>query len=297
VLWLLGGMEVGVGRSLRSSYTPHPYTETYHTDLRRYGFRNVVTPGDIYASYPKIWPFASNFKSYYSSFARPLPKPIIPGNAQESLKIDAIFVFNDPRDWALDAHIILDVLLSSQGIIGTHSPQNNDHSLPNRGFLQDGQPPLYYSNPDLWWAAGWHHPRLGQGGFREALEGVWAAVTGGPREGVHLRKTVMGKPFRETYVFAERMLLKHRKRIYQGSKLELAPLKRVFMVGDNPESDIRGANTFQSPVGAEWSSILVRSGVYNGGESAWKPNVVVDDIWGAVQWALKQSKWEGILDR
>ncbi len=254
----------------------------------------MVTPGDIYAQYPSIWPFSSNFVDYYKSFARPLPKPIIAGDPSASLKIHGIFVYNDPRDWALDAQIILDVLLSSQGIMGTYSSKNNDRSLPNRGFLQDGQPPLYYSNPDLWWASGYHLPRLGQGGFREAFEGLWAAVTGGPREGARLEKVVMGKPFQKTYEFAERKLLKHWKAIHHGS--EPGSLT-IYMVGDNPESDIRGANTFQSPIGAEWTSILVRSGVYNGGEPTWKPNVIVDDIWHAVQWALRQSKWQSSSDK
>jgi HAD superfamily hydrolase (TIGR01456 family) len=229
---------------------------------------------------------------YYKSFAKPLPKPIIKGDPSGSLKIDAIFVYNDPRDWALDTQIILDALLSSQGVMGTYSSKNNDWSLPNRGFLQDGQPPLYYSNPDLLWAAGYHLSRLGQGGFREALDGVWAAVTGGPREGVNLKKVVIGKPFRETYEFAEKRLVKHRDQIFHGS--DPGKLKRVFMVGDNPESDIRGANTFQSLVGAEWKSILVRSGVYSGGVPSWQPNAIVDDVWHAVQWALEQSKWESL---
>src|SRR5947207_2601458 len=82
-----------------------------------------------------------------------------------------ILVYNDPRDWGLDATVILDLLLSEKGIMGTVSLKNNNHNLPNRGYLQDGQPKLYYSNPDLWWASSYPLPRLGQGGFREAFEG------------------------------------------------------------------------------------------------------------------------------
>lgn len=141
-------------------------------------------------------------------------------------------MYNDPRDWGLDATIIMDVLLSQQGIMGTISAKNGDRSVPNRGYLQDGQPPLYYSNPDLWWAAKYHLSRLGQGGFREALEGIWTAVTGGERHGVELKKTVFGKPFRPTYEFAETLLNKYREEMFVGTKLE--PLKRVYMVGDNP---------------------------------------------------------------
>ena len=35
------------------------------------------------------------------------------------------------------------------------------------------------------------------------------------------------------------------------------------MVGDNPRSDIRGANA----AGAPWHSVLVRTGVFRGGEN------------------------------
>jgi hypothetical protein len=183
-------------------------------------------------AHPSLWPFSHSFLEYYRSFSRPLPSPIDPENPTASLKIDGIFVYNDPRDWGLDATVILDLLLSVNGIMGTVSPKNNNHKLPNRGYLQDGQPKLFYSNPDLWWASNYHLPRLGQGGFREAFEGLWAAVTGGEREGVTLSKEIIGKPFRKTYGFAEKRLKAHRKEIFGGSACD--GLKKVYMVGDNP---------------------------------------------------------------
>ena len=153
---------------------------------------------------PSIWPLSKVFMDYYKKFARPLPKPVDPTDPSKGLKVDAVFVFNDPRDWALDTQVILDLLLSSQGVFGTISEKNGHEDLPNRGYLQDGQPHLYFSNPDLFWAAAYHLPRLGQGGFREAFEGTWAATTGGPANGVELIKTVIGKPCQGTYEFAER---------------------------------------------------------------------------------------------
>jgi HAD-hyrolase-like len=146
------------------------------------------------------------------------------------LRIDAIFVFNDPRDWGLDATIILDLLLSREGILGTISPKNGKPALPNRGYLQDGQPVLYLSNPDLWWAAKFHLPRLGQGAFRASVEGLWAAATGGERAGVKLQTRVLGKPMRDTYRFAERRLIRRRNDMFPDT----STLKHVFMVGDNP---------------------------------------------------------------
>ena len=189
-------------------------------------------PADIITANPNIMPFVH--PSNYESYARPLPRPLATKRppSSNSLKVDAIFVFNDPRDWALDIQLIIDLLLSKSGIIGTLSELNGSFSLPNRGYQQDGQPPLYFSNPDLFWAAEFHLPRLGQGGFRKAVEGVWSAMTGGPENGVVLQKTMIGKPHRATFAYAEEVLNKHRKALFSSSTSDgMLPLKRVYMIG------------------------------------------------------------------
>lgn len=263
----------------------------------------MVTPGDILIEYPEIWPFNQIFSDYYKSATRPLPRPVDLINLKKSLKIDAIFVFNDPRDWALDTQVILDLLLSKEGILGTYSPNNGNPDLPNNGWQQDSQPPLFFSNPDLFWATSYHMPRLGQGGFQASLEGVWNATT----NGASLSRTVIGKPYHETYQYAERVLTKHRAHILSLSahshthigdgKRKTLPLKRVYMVGDNPESDIRGANEFKSPLGTEWISVLVKTGVWREGtQPAHMPKLVVDDVLGAVKWALKEEGWGGGIE-
>ena len=219
-------------------------------------------------------------------------------------------VFNDPRDWALDTQLILDLLLSKNGHLGTLSPKNGDANFPNRGYQQDGQPELYFSNPDLFWASSYHLPRLGQGGFQAALEGVFDAVTGGPKNGVKLRKKLFGKPTQGTFAFAEARLRGHRSFLLQRQQQEQGQgydnnnedddggggadtdksLRNVYMVGDNPESDIRGANEFESPTGeSKWHSILVRSGVYDGGKPTYEPKVIVKDVWDAVRYGLKRE--------
>ena len=118
----------------------------------------------------------------------------------------------------------------------------------------------------------------------------------------------IGKPYGRTYRFAERVLGGHR-RVVHGLLLgsggggagseggEVGPLKRVYMVGDNPESDIAGANGYDSEEGTEWVSVLVKTGVWSeerGGklEGVFKPREVVDDVMGAVKWALKREGWE-----
>ena len=229
------------------------------------------------------------FAAYYQKFAKPLPNGISVDEPSKNIRIGAIFVFNDPRDWALDAQIIVDLLLSAKGVLGTYSAKNNDPQLPNRGFQQDEQPHIYFSNSDLWWASQHHLPRLGQGGFREALEGVWAAITGGDAQGVELQKTIIGKPYAETYKYAEEVLHQRQKTLLGDANV--SPPRNVYMIGDNPESDIRGANEYVSPWQSQWSSILVRTGVFRGNQKDQAPRHIAADVRDAVQWALHRSGW------
>ncbi|KAK4102284.1 HAD-superfamily hydrolase [Parathielavia hyrcaniae] len=271
--------------------------------FHEYGFRNVITPADIYAADPTIFPFQS--PSSYTTPSQPLPRPLFNGNTHPSpiftpthpsshLKVDAIFVLNDPRDWALDIQVITDLLLSHAGYAGTYSPRNNDPSSPNAGWQRDGQPPLYFSNADLLWSAGYHLPRFGQGAFQAALAGIWRRITGGKAE---LERVRIGKPYGETYRFAERVLGRHRSEVlrvmgHPGSAA--GKLRTVYMVGDNPESDIAGANGYSSGEGTEWVSVLVRTGVWSearggGLEGVYKPREVVDDVAAAVSWGAEVS--------
>ncbi|WYZ39414.1 hypothetical protein EsH8_III_001328 [Colletotrichum jinshuiense] len=254
-----------------------------------YGFKNVVTPADILQAYPDVFPFERLMESVYAEGNEPLPKPIHTGamRDEEALKIDAMFVFNDPRDWALDIQIIVDLLLSRNGLLGTYSSKNGDKSLPHGGWQQDGQPPLIFSNADLFWPTTYHQPRFGQGAFQAAVAGVWSQVTGG----VELQRTVFGKPFATTYQYAERVLNAHRQALLgKSGNAGAAPLKTVYMVGDNPESDIRGANDYSNKE-TEWASLLVKTGVWSQdrGAPTHKPTMVVDDVKAAVEWALKRE--------
>ncbi|KAI4288221.1 MAG: hypothetical protein L6R35_002520 [Caloplaca aegaea] len=285
-----------------------------------YGFRSVVIPADIITAQPDIWPFSS--PENYTAHARPLPLPIYspatassPPSAKEHLTIHSIFVFNDPRDWALDTQILLDVLLSDRGILGTTtttspSQKNQPHQQ------QQQQPPLDFSNPDLLWSSRHHSPRLGQGAFIASFLGVWAAAAAavGPKKTHHrpLEYTTIGKPSRSTFALAEQRLLKHRRELLFSSSSSSpppqpppkkpeeeeveTPIRKVYMIGDNPSSDIQGGNAYVSPHGTEWETILVRSGVYDEarmGVPEHTPSVVVEDVWEAVEWALRREEKGG----
>ncbi|OAA60650.1 HAD-superfamily hydrolase, subfamily IIA, CECR5 [Cordyceps fumosorosea ARSEF 2679] len=264
--------------------------ETARQLARQYGFQRAVTPADLIAANPHIYPFAHLRDSLHKETS-PLPDgksaaaitdPYSRSIPPDALKVDQILVWNDPRDWALDIQVIHDLLVSHRGYLGTLSSHNGDASLADAGWQQDGQPALWISNLDLVWRT--EHPvnRFGTGAFLEALKGVWAGVTGGAAP---LRYRALGKPSRHTYEYAHERLLRG-----DGGR---KPLRRVYMVGDNPESDIRGANEFAPRDGASWESILVRTGVFQPTETEpeprYKPTVVVDDVVDAVVWALRNE--------
>jgi ribonucleotide monophosphatase NagD (HAD superfamily) len=64
------------------------------------------------------------------------------------------------------------------------------------------------------------------------------------------------------------------------------------MVGDNPASDITGANRYKSSRGTEWVSVLVRTGVYRDGDYDGGAKKIADNVEEAVRWAVEREEWE-----
>ena len=60
--------------------------------------------------------------------------------------------------------------------------------------------------------------------------------------------------------------------------------ERLYMVGDNPLTDIRGA----LDAGPRWSSLLVGTGMWQPGDDTGGATAVVDDVGAAVDWILEQ---------
>lgn len=272
----------------------------------RYGFERAVTPADLLVANPHVYPFAHLRESLHKDHS-PLPDgrsaaaitdPYSRAIRPDALKIDQILVWNDPRDWSLDIQVIHDLLISHGGYLGTISTRNGDTTLANNGWQQDGQPDLWISNLDLVWKTEYPVNRFGTGAFLEALKGVWAAVT--EAAPAPLQYQALGKPLRHTYEYAHDRLLHYDADVPEalrvvggGAKPAKRPLRRVYMIGDNPESDIRGANEFLPEDGTKWESILVRTGVFQPTaaepEPRYKPTVVVDDVVDAIVWALRNE--------
>lgn len=256
-----------------------------------------MTPADLIFANDKIYPFAHLKDSLHSTYS-PLPDnkraaPITDSYSMEipddALKIDKILVWNDPRDWSLDIQVIYDLLISHQGYLGTISHKNGNEKLPNNGWQQDGQPDLWISNMDLFWKTEYPVNRFGTGAFVDALKGIWAAAT----DGADLQFNALGKPSKYTYDYAHDRLLHYEADVVAGEKATKRPLRRVYMIGDNPESDIKGANDFSPLDGTEWVSILVRTGVWQPTASETtprhQPRVIVDDVVDAIVWAMRNE--------
>jgi HAD superfamily hydrolase (TIGR01456 family) len=241
-----------------------------------YGFNKVVTTSDLMSEWKHIHPFPELTQAHHAEHGRVIDNP-------QGVEIAAIMVWSTPRDWCLDLQVIADLLLSSGGRFSKKSSKSGDMTLPNNGYLQDGQPKLYFCNPDFEWATQHDYPRFAQGAFREALNGVWNHATKG--EG-HLEYNIIGKPTDATFTYGEKILQAYNDQLNAdlGSNRKI---KTVYMIGDNPESDIRGANAFQSRFGAEWKSVLVESGVYGPGTTpAYQPTFIAKDVKDAVEKAL-----------
>ncbi len=267
-------MEVSPGQFICGHTPMREMAEQYNTVLvvggegekcrqvaEGYGFKDVVTPGDIIKDNPDTTPFRRLTKDEHdNSRVR---------NYAE-VKIEAIFVFADSRDWAGDQQIILDLLMSKGGYLGSRSE------------TFDEGPPVFFSHNDVIWSASHDLTRLGMGALRCSLEAMYKAVTG-----MELQTTAFGKPQVGTFQFATRLLQQWRKHTHGID----APPETVYFVGDTPESDIRGTNEFNQTSENTWYSILVRTGVFQEGtKPKFAPKATVDNVLDAVNHGIERER-------
>lgn len=217
---------------------------------RTYGFQNVIDTETLAATNPKATPFARldhvNFDRTDSQVA--------------ATKIGAVFVMADSRDWGRDIQLLLDILQSD--------------GSPSRRPCREQTVDLYFSNPDILFPNEHIHPRLAGGTFRIALEAVFEHVT--TRK---LKSIQFGKPHAPNYRLAEQVLQRELEKL--GFHHILPP---IYAIGDNPKSDVRGANRRGDP----WRSILVRTGNFQGdNDHTDAAKHVHDDVLEAVSHALQ----------
>lgn len=248
-----------------------------------YGFQDVIIPMDIVKQNPSVSPHHRYTVEQLSKYTREvdLLKPI-----------EAIAVFNDPRDMGTDIQVTLDLLNSAGGLIGTQRKVPTVHrSTPLI--------PIIFSNDDFIWANDYPIPRFGQGAFRMVVESLYKKINNCSE----MDSLILGKPYAIQYDYAKKALAKWHveltskhgnghvhssgafaQEINNPTNLQF---NRIYMVGDNPASDIKGAND------NGWESMLVRTGVYNNeplGSLVALPSAGVhDDVLEAVKYGLNQK--------
>jgi HAD superfamily hydrolase (TIGR01456 family) len=194
-----------------------------------YGFEDIIVPNDIVAWDPTIAPYR-----VFTDEERATSRP----RDFSKVNIEAILVFSDSRDYATDMQIIVDLLRSENGRLGTVAKDPVAQRIP-----------IYFSQGDLLCPTEHPIPRMSQGAFRIGLEAMYKALTG-----VDLERVVYGKPELATYKYADEVIASWMEEIHNDERLP----KNIYMIGDNPASDIIGGNMYG------WNTCLVRTGVYQG---------------------------------
>jgi HAD superfamily hydrolase (TIGR01456 family) len=223
----------------------------------QYGFEDIVVPNDIIAWDPTIAPYR-----VFTEEERATSRP----RDFSKMNIDAIMVFSDSRDYATDMQIIMDLLRSEDGRFGTVAKDPVSQRVP-----------IYFSQGDMLCPTEHPIPRMSQGTFRIGLEAMYKALTG-----VDLERVVYGKPELATYKYADEVITSWMEQIHNDEKLPA----NIYMVGDNPASDIVGGNNYG------WNTCLVRTGVFQGGENDTENPAnfgVFTNVLGAVQTAIRKE--------
>lgn len=227
---------------------------------QNYGFKHVYTPKDVLA-----WDAEASPWRTFSEADRADAHPV----DFKRVKFDAILVFADSRDYATDFQLIIDLLLSDNGYLGTRSKNPESGSIPIYFSQGDMVMPTQFKGP----------PRMTQGAFRIAIEAIFKAQTG-----TDLERVVYGKPELATYKYADEVLKAWMEEIHNENRLP----QNVYMIGDNPASDIIGGNMYG------WNTCLVRTGVFQGGPGENDPNSpasfgVFDNVLEAVQAVVRKE--------
>ncbi|KAI5779400.1 phosphatidyl synthase-like protein [Geopyxis carbonaria] len=258
------------------SHTPmSALAEYYHTVLvvggegfqcraiaEAYGFADVVVPNDIVAWDESIAPYRT-FGPWERASARP--------RDFTKTNIEAILVFSDSRDYATDYQIMMDLLRAPHGRLGSVAPDPVSQRIP-----------IYFSQGDLLCPTEHPVPRMSQGTFRLGFEAMYKAITG-----AELERTIYGKPERATYTYADAVLAEWMAEVHSTGGRVLP--ENVYMVGDNPQSDIVGGNMYG------WNTCLVKTGVHEGaGNDAQNPASmgVFENVLDAVRECMKRELGE-----
>eukprot|EP00210_Caulerpa_lentillifera_P005945 g5680.t1 len=224
-------------RDLSTSYGNKPVLVCGKGDLSHiasnYGFQKAVTTQELFHAMPTASPFTST-APLQPPDGVPCPIRDLQYGTQDA-PFASVMVLTDPLDWARDIQLMTDVI-SSHGVPGRQTEHHGDWPVG-----------VYVGSGDLLWANEFPIPRYGLGAFTLAFRTLFEAYTG-----TQPNITYFGKPTLIPFRLTEKLLMK------QMSWLGGEKLERIFMVGDNPAADVRGARNCGKP----WVPVLVETGVY-----------------------------------
>lgn len=184
-------------------------------------------------------------------------------------RVKAAFVVSDPVDWGRDIQVLCDILRAES------SPGQEDGD----------QPALYFAADDLEYQAAFPAKRLGVGAFRIALESIFNRVHHAPLEYI-----IYGKPNPLAFKNAEATLRQFHCQTDLNVHLKNDQsnyFKALYMVGDNPSVDIKGARQAGHP----WIPVLTRTGLFQGkgNHEEYPADLVVDTVEDAVDYILEKE--------
>ncbi|KAK8579662.1 hypothetical protein V6N12_069975 [Hibiscus sabdariffa] len=237
--------------------------------MSEYGFKKVLSLEEFASYFENIDP-VSQYKKWTTMPLSNRKAPSVPRYDVSSERVMAAFVVSDPVDWGRDIQVLCDVLRSG--------------GLP--GDANSYQPPLYFAADDLEYQAAFPSKRLGMGAFRIALESVFNRTS--PKS---LEYVTYGKPNPFVFKNAEIILSQLRSSCQNHSENNEVPgsqpFKTLYMIGDNPSVDVKGAQQAGHP----WFSILTRTGVFRGKDNhtEFPADLVVDSVEEAVDYILKRE--------
>ncbi|WKY07124.1 hypothetical protein Q1695_006939 [Nippostrongylus brasiliensis] len=181
------------------------------------GFKNITTIEDLRKLFPDL---------DCLDFARKnVDGNEIADRRKHFQPIEAVVMLGEPVGWESALQLLIDVLLTSGGMVNF-----------KRGMTSyPAQIPVIACNVDLVWMAERSElPRIGHGIFIHCLETLYEKLTGRRM----LYEAVLGKPTEISYLHAAHVTQRH------GHQMGLEAIKTLYVIGDNPMSDVLGAKLF-----------------------------------------------------
>lgn len=214
--------------------------------IKELGFQSFITIPELSNLFPEL-DFVDHMRRIHLNENPPTAEL---KELQEKFKpIEAILLLGEPINWECQLQLLLDILMLNG------DPRSKFKGIPDKHL------PIIACNKDLTFKGAAQLPRFGHGAFLECLEILYKKVTKSDLK----YDVLMGKPCLVTYEFASMQL--------QKLALNGQEIKKFYIIGDNPDVDVRGANIFKEHLknSADESttniepveSILVSTGVYN----------------------------------